>query len=151
MNSIRIITVGSVKEDFYRAKISLFMNEIKKYCRAELIELKDESIPSNAGEAINEEIKRKEGDKILEYISNGDYLIALCIEGIATDTDKLKKLVARAKEQCNGNLVFVIGGSLGLDSRVTKRADYKLSYSRMTFPHQLMRVMLLEQIAKTVK
>lgn len=146
MNEIRIIAVGSVKEDFYRAKISFFLNEIKKYCKSELIELKDESIPANAGDAIMQEIKNKEGERILEHISNGDYVVALCIEGIPTDTTKLKGLIEKAKERYVGAIVFVIGGSLGLCDRVVRRADYKLSFSRMTFPHQLMRVMLLEQV-----
>lgn len=114
----------------------------------ELIELKDESIPKGAGESVVEKIKDMEGEKILEHILPGEYVVALCIDGRATTEDKLHGIMEAAEERAASGITFVIGGSLGLGSEVIKRADYRMSFSRMTFPHQLMRVMLLAQLAK---
>ncbi len=144
--NIKIIVVGSIKEEFYRNKINYYIDKISKKDNIQLIELKDESIPKNAGEAVMQEVIRREGERILSNIDNTDYVIALCIEGRATDGNMLKKVVKRAARTRNGAVTFVIGGSLGLSEQVVKRADYELSFSKMTFPHQLMRVMLLEQI-----
>lgn len=146
--NIRIIAVGSVKEDYYRAKLSFYMSNICKYSNAEIIEINDESIPQNASCTVNEEIKNKEAGRILEHISLKDYVVALCIEGTEADGEGLKKLISEAAEKCEGRITFIIGGSLGLGRDVLNRADYKLSFSKLTFPHRLMRVMLLEQIAR---
>ncbi len=145
---ILLISVGKVKEEFYRNKIKSYISEGNKRNKISLVEIEDESIPKNAGENISQIIKEREGIKILEKIEKNDYVIALCIEGILTDSQKLKKVIEKAKNNQNGRIVFIIGGSLGLHETVTKRADYKLSFSKMTFPHQLMRVMLLEQLSK---
>lgn len=147
---IRLIVVGSVKEEFYRAKINFFIKEINKYKKIKLTEIKDESIPSNAGEALFKKIMDAEGEKILSHISGNDYVAALCIEGKSTDGKGISEMIAMA-DSMDRDVVFVIGGSLGLSSAVTKRADYKLSFSKLTFPHQLVRVMLLEQIKNAIK
>lgn len=144
---MKIIVVGNVKEQFYRNKITEFCKKLNSNGTTEIIELKDESIPGNAGESVKYAIKRKEGEKILAHINNSDYVIALCIEGRLTDTETLRRLVTEAGERSSGDIVFVIGGSLGLSEEVVRRANYRLSFSRMTFPHQLMRVMLLEQLS----
>lgn len=144
---MKIIVVGKIKEAYFRNKITEYVESIQKKNKIDIIELADESIPKNAGESQIQGIKEKEGMRILEYINNNDYVIALCIEGKLTDSEGLKKLCEKVKSQINKDIVFVIGGSLGLDEKVVRRADYKLSFSKMTFPHQLMRVMLLEQIA----
>lgn len=145
--NVKIIVVGKIKEAYYRNKAEEFLKVIRKKCNAELIELNDESIPGNAGESIMNSIKEIEGKRILENIQNTDYVIALCIEGKMLSSDRLKGLVDNAAERGFKDVVFVIGGSLGLSDAVIKRADYKLSFSGMTFPHQLMRVMLLEQLS----
>lgn len=148
MLNIKIIVVGNVKEAYYRNKIEIYKKKIAQFHKIDIIEIKDESIPKNAGEVISQKIKDAEGEKILERILPGEYVIALCIDGQVTTEKKLDKLMKTAEERSVPGIVYVIGGSLGLGSRVIKRADYKLSFSNMTFPHQLMRVMLLEQLAK---
>ena len=144
---IKLVAVGKIKEEYYRKKVEEFLNETRKNAHIDIIELGDESIPKNPSNVVVQGIKKKEGMKILECIDNKDYVIALCIEGKLTDSSKLKEIVKSAFENMDGNVVFVIGGSLGLDDSVVSRANYKLSFSRMTFPHQMMRVMLMEQIA----
>lgn len=147
LNKIRIIAVGKVKEGYYRNKIEEYIRIVKKKNCIELIEIPDESIPKNSGESIYDSIKEKEGRRILGHISSTDYVAALCIEGKLSGSDSFVKLINQAQNRGTDNIVFVIGGSLGLHECVIKRADYRLSFSRMTFPHQLMRVMLLEQLA----
>lgn len=150
---IKLIVVGSIKEKYYRNLAEEYVKEINKKKKIQVIELKDQPIPQNTNDAINEKIKKTEGEKILENITNSDYVVALCIEGIMNmkkGNDVFKMVMEKAENNMATSLVYIIGGSLGLHSKVTDRADYKLSFSPMTFPHQLMRVMLLEQIAKTV-
>lgn len=146
MNRIKLIAVGKIKEEFYRKTIEEFLSGIRKKATIDIIELPDESIPKNPSQVVIDGIKAKEGSKILEYIDNSDYVIVLCIEGNLTDSGKLRTVMEKAACTVNGSIVFVIGGSLGLDEKVIKRGNYKLSFSRMTFPHQMMRVMLMEQI-----
>ena len=148
---IKVLCVGKIKEDFYRAKLEEYRKNINKKVSFDIIELPDESIPSNPNESIMEKIKEKEGDKLIEHIDPRDFVVALCIEGKSTELQGIKKLIERAKDNQNKSIIFVIGGSLGLDDRVVKRANYKLSFSNMTFPHQLMRVMLGEQLQKAVE
>ena len=146
---IKLIVVGKVKEEYYRNKIEYYAKSIRKKHSIDIVEIPDESIPKNPSESVLESIKEKEGEKILGYIQNGDYVVALCIEGKTTGTDYIRELCDKAISK-GGSLVYVIGGSLGLSKRVVSRADYKMSFSKMTFPHQLMRVMLLEQIDANV-
>lgn len=150
MFKLKIIVVGKVKEEFYRNKINKFVNTIRKKCSIEIIELEDESIPKNASGSIMSLVKEKEGKRILENIDNQDYVVALCIDGKITGDKELADIFSDRINMENENIVFIIGGSLGLSDYVVKRANYKLSFSRMTFPHQLMRVMLLEQIDKAL-
>ncbi len=150
MFSIKIIVVGKVKEEYLRKKIDELVGTIRKKCNIELIELDDESIPKNAGESIMSLVKEKEGKRILENINNQDYVIALCIDGKTTGDVELANIFSDRKKNDTAHVDFIIGGSLGLSDDVVKRANYKLSFSKMTFPHQLMRVMLLEQIDKTL-
>ncbi len=142
----KLIVVGKIKEEFYRNKIKEFDEVINKNNSIEIIELIDESIPQNPSDVVMEKIKEKEGSKILENINNADYVIALCIEGKQTSTVELDSLLKQCVDREYKNVVFVIGGSLGLSEKVVRRANYKLSFSKMTFPHQLMRVMLMEQL-----
>lgn len=148
---VKILCVGKIKEDFYRVKLEEYRKNINKRVPFEIIELSDESIPANPNQSIMDKIKEKEGDKLLESINSRDFVVALCIEGKSTELQGMKKLIERARDNQNTSIIFVIGGSLGLDDRVIKRANYKLSFSNMTFPHQLMRVMLGEQIKKAVE
>lgn len=147
MYDLKLIAVGKLKEKYLRNKLEEYKKVIEKRNKITIIELADESIPKNAGETINTSIKKKEGERILEHIDNTDYVIALCIDGKPLSSKEFAKVIDDGTKKSNGKMVLVIGGSLGLDDKVINRADYKLSFSKMTFPHQLMRIMLLEQMA----
>lgn len=146
MQKLKIITVGKIKEEFYRKKVEAYSSELRKHYDVSLLELPDESIPQRASASVMDKIKETEGEKILEQIVPGDYVVALCIDGIRMDNRQFMRLFQRAESQGKKSVTFVIGGSLGLHDKVVKRADCKLSFSAMTFPHQLMRVMLLESL-----
>ncbi|MDD6137468.1 MAG: 23S rRNA (pseudouridine(1915)-N(3))-methyltransferase RlmH [Lachnospiraceae bacterium] len=146
--NIKLIVVGNVKENYYRNQIEHLSKQIKKRNNFGMVELKDESIPKNASVMEELKVKESEGARILEHISNADYVYALCIDGNMMTTDELKVHAMKQSKKGNGNLVFIIGGSLGLADKVVSRANFKLSFSRMTFPHQLMRMMLMEQISR---
>ena len=148
MNKIKILTVGNIKEAYFKNKINELNNTInksKKYT-LEIIEVSDESIPKNPSDAVIENIKDTEGKKLMSKIEAKDYVIALCIDGRPSTSEDMKKLLYKAFDNYCNSVVYVIGGSLGLSDEIIKRADYKLSFSNMTFPHQLMRVMLLEAL-----
>ncbi|MCH1983378.1 23S rRNA (pseudouridine(1915)-N(3))-methyltransferase RlmH [Ruminococcus sp. OA3] len=143
---ITCLTVGKVKEKFYTQAIAEFVKRLGKYVKLEIKEVPDEKTPDKAGEKLEVQIRDTEGLKLLRYIRDTDYVIALAIEGEMPDSVQLAGRIEQLGVCGVSHIVFVIGGSLGLGSEVLRRADYKLSFSRMTFPHQLMRVILLEQI-----
>ena len=143
---ITILCVGKIKEKFYREAIEEYVKRLGRYCRFEIIEAADEQTPDKAGEALQEQIKAKEADRILAKYKEGECLCTLEIAGRKMDSEQFAHFVERAAVEGRGNICFVIGGSLGLHRSVTERADYHISFSDMTFPHQLMRVILLEQI-----
>ncbi len=148
---ITVICVGKIKEKFYTQAIMEYSKRLSRYCKLEIVELADEKTPENAGEQVNLNIKAKEGDRILSAIKDDAYVIALAIEGKMLDSVELSQKIEKLGINGTSNITFVIGGSLGLDKRVLDRADYKLSFSKMTFPHQLMRVVLLEQIYRSYR
>lgn len=143
---ITLITVGKIKEKYFSMAVDEYSKRLSRYCRLEIIELADEKTPDNASDAQNRQIKEKEGDRILGAVNDSSYVIALAIEGKMPDSVELSKKISKLAVDGYSSITFIIGGSLGLDERVLKRADYLLSFSKMTFPHQLMRVVLLEQI-----
>lgn len=144
--NITLITVGKIKEKFYRDAVDEFVKRLGRYCKIKIVEVADENTPNHAPEAIEEQIKNKEGERILKNISDSMYVIALAIEGKELSSVKFAEKLERMGVEGNSDLCFVIGGSLGLSKEVYKRADELLSFSPMTFPHQLMRVILLEQV-----
>ncbi len=143
---ITILTVGKVKEKFYRQAINEFEKRLSRYCKLEIIEVQDEKTPDNASETEEMQIKEKEGQRLLKYIKEDAWVCALAIEGKMLDSVELSQKMEQLGIRGTSHMIFVIGGSLGLAEEVLKRADFKLSFSKMTFPHQLMRVILLEQI-----
>ena len=147
---IKLIVVWNVKEMFYQKKIEEYQRQINKKMPVQLICLKDESIPKQTSDTVIRKIKETEGEKILGQIRNTDYVAALCIDGKKMDNSKIKKSIETAQQRGKTSIVFVIGGSLGLSDAVVRRADEKISFSNMTFPHQLMRVMLMEVLADTI-
>lgn len=148
---ITIIAVGKVKEKFYRDAIAEFEKRLSKYCKLDIIEVADEKTPDNASEAQELIIKSKEGERILSAVKDDMYVIALAIEGKQLSSTELADKINKLGISGKSSIAFVIGGSLGLDVRVLSRADYKLSFSPMTFPHQLMRVILLEQVYRSYR
>ena len=143
---ITVVAVGKLKEIFYEQAVAEYAKRLGRYCRLEILQVADEKTPDGASEAAERQIREKEGKRILAQIKDGAYVIALAIEGQMLTSEGLAEKLGRLGVEGNGHLVFVIGGSLGLSDEVMRRADYALSFSRMTFPHQLMRVVLLEQI-----
>ena len=143
---ISIVCCGKIKEKYLTMAIDEYAKRLSRYCKLEFIELPDEKTPDNASPAEELQIKKKEGEKILKSIKESAYVIALAIEGNQLSSEDLAIKMADLGVKGESHLVFVIGGSLGLDEEVIKRANFLLSFSKMTFPHQLMRVILLEQV-----
>ena len=148
---ITICCVGKIKEKFYSQAIEEYSKRLSKYCKLEIKEAADEKTPDSASDTVNRMIKEKEGDRLLSFIKDDSYVIALAIDGKMLDSVELSEKIDNLILSGKSDIVFVIGGSLGLDKRVLDRADYKLSFSKMTFPHQLMRVILLEQIYRSFR
>lgn len=144
--NVTLVTVGKIKEKYFRDAISEYEKRLSRYCKLEIVEVADEKTPDKASEVVEEQIKEKEADRILKYIKEDAYCIALAIEGKKTDSVGMANHLEQLALTGKSNLVYVIGGSLGLHHKVLQRANEKLSFSDMTFPHQLMRVILLEQI-----
>ena len=148
---ITLVTVGKIKEKFFEDAIKEYSKRLSRYCKLEILQVADEKTPEGASEAVELQIKEKEGQRILSLIRDDAYVIALAIEGKMLDSEELAERIEKLGVSGISQIVFVIGGSLGLSAQVMKRADYALSFSRMTFPHQLMRVILLEQIYRSYR
>lgn len=148
---ITIITVGKIKEKYLRDAIAEYSKRLSKYCKMEIIEVADEKTPENASETMNETIKSREADRILKYLKGDAYVMTLEIQGKQMTSEELAEKIEKLGIQGTSHLIFVIGGSLGLGKKVLERSDYALSFSKMTFPHQLMRVILLEQIYRSYR
>ncbi len=148
---ITVLCAGKIKEDFYRKAIAEYEKRLSRYCKLEIIEVADEKTPDSASAAVEMQIKEKEGERLLKYIREDTYVIALAIEGRMLDSVQMSHFLEKLGLTGKSHVAFVIGGSLGLSEKILKRADEKLSFSRMTFPHQLMRVILLEQIYRSYR
>ena len=148
---ITIVCVGKIKEKFYRDALAEYTKRLSRYCSLTIMEVADEKTKEQASETECAIIKDREGERILKSIRDDGYVIALAIDGKNLDSVELSEKIDELGLSGKSNVYFVIGGSLGLSDAVMKRADYKLSFSRMTFPHQLMRVILLEQIYRSYR
>jgi 23S rRNA (pseudouridine1915-N3)-methyltransferase len=146
MMKIDIICVGKLKEKYLIAAVAEYTKRLSKYCKMEIKEVADEKAPEKLSDKQEIDLKNKEGEGILKYIKEGAYVIALAIEGKMQSSEELAKNIADLGVKGKSHIVFIIGGSLGLSEEVLKRADEKMSFSKMTFPHQLVRVILLEQV-----
>ena len=149
--SAAVICVGRLKEKEYRAMADEYLKRLGRYGKYEEIEIPDLPEPAGGSEALEEQVKTREGEAILAKIRPGDRVIALTIEGRQRSSEELAKHIAEMKSAGVSRTVYVIGGSLGLGKNVLARADEELSMSRMTFPHRLARVMLLEQLYRAEK
>ena len=148
---ITIITVGKIKEKYWKEAIAEYEKRLGKYCRLEILEVADEKTPDHASEIAENRIRDKEGVRISRYLRDDAYVIVLAIQGRMLDSVELSDKINTLGIQGKSHIIFVIGGSLGLSDEILARADYQLSFSRMTFPHQLMRVILLEQIYRSYR
>lgn len=148
---ITILAVGKIKEKFYRQAIEEFEKRLSRYCKLEIVEVADEKTPDHASEAEELLIKEKEGQRLLKHVRDDAWICALAINGKILDSVELSEKIESLGVSGTSHIIFVIGGSLGLAEQVLKRADYLLSFSKMTFPHQLMRVILLEQIYRSYR
>ena len=148
---IKIITVGKIKEKFYRDAIDEYVKRLSKYCAVSIVEVSDEKTSENASDTEIDIVKDKEGERLLKHINEKDFVIALAILGKQMDSVAFSKYIEDLGIQGRSSLAFVIGGSLGLSDNVLKRADFQISFSKMTFPHQLMRVILTEQIYRAMR
>ena len=138
---ITILTVGKIKEKYLRDAIAEYSKRLSRYAKLEIIEVADEKTPDNASETVETNIKNKEAERLLKYIRDDAYLITLEIKGKQLTSEELAQKIDTLGVQGTSHIIFVIGGSLGLGEEVLKRSNYALSFSKMTFPHQLMRVM----------
>ena len=147
---ITVLTVGKIKEKYLRDAIAEYSKRLSRYAKLEIIEVADEKTPDNASETVETNIKNKEAERLLKYIRDDAYLITLEIKGKQLTSEELAQKIDTLGVQGTSHIIFVIGGSLGLGEEVLKRSNYALSFSKMTFPHQLMRVML-EQIYRSYR
>ena len=143
---ITVITVGKIKEKYLRDAIAEYSKRLSRYCKLEIIETPDEKTPDQASETEEEKIRAKEGERLLKHIKDDMYVITLEIGGKMLSSEEFARKMETLGVQGKSSIAFVIGGSIGLGKEVLKRSDYALSFSKMTFPHQLMRAILLEQV-----
>lgn len=149
--NITIISVGKIKEKYLRDAIDEYSKRLKRYCKLDIIEVSDEKTPDNASEREEIQIKEKEGQAILKAIKDNMFVVAMDLKGKMLSSEELSDYISDLGVRGESNITFVIGGSLGLSSEVLNRANYKLCFSKMTFPHQLFRVMLLEQVYRAYR
>lgn len=148
---IKILSVGKIKEKYLTAGIAEYAKRLSRYCKLTFCQVAEEKTPDKASEALNLQIKEIEGERLMKHIREQDYVIALAIDGQMLDSVELSRKIDSLGISGNSSIAFVIGGSLGLSDKILRRADYKLSFSRMTFPHQLMQMILLEQIYRAYR
>lgn len=148
---ISIITVGKIKEKYLKDAIAEYSKRLSKYCKLEIVEVTDEKTPDNASETVETMIRAKEGERILKHVKDDAYVVTLEIQGKQVTSEELAEKIDTLGIQGISHITFIIGGSIGLGKDVLARSDYALSFSKMTFPHQLMRVILLEQIYRSYR
>ncbi len=151
MIHINIICVGKLKEKYLKDALDEYAKRLSKYCKLNIIETQDESLPNKMNDSIASEIKKKEGIKILEYLKSTSYNIVLDLKGKQLTSEEFSDKIQQISVQGFSEINFIIGGTLGLDSQVLGQANELICFSKMTFPHQLIRVFLLEQIFRGFK
>lgn len=149
--NISIITVGKLKEKYLTNGINEYIKRLGPYAKVEMIEVPDEKAPEQLSHAEMLQVKEKEAERILAKVAQDAYVIALAIEGDMWSSEKLAKELDKLATYGQSKVCFIIGGSLGLSEQILKRADIALSFSKMTFPHQLMRLILVEQIYRAFR
>ena len=150
MLTINVICIGKIKETYLKDAINEYSKRLSKYCKLTILELPDEKIPDKLNESLSNEIKEKESNNILNHIKKDSYIICLDLTGKEFSSEEFSKNIENLSLQTS-QITFVIGGSLGLSSNILKKAHQKICFSKMTFPHQLIRVFLLEQLFRGFK
>lgn len=148
---ITVISVGKLKEKYLKDGIAEYCKRLSRFCDIEMIEVSDEQAPENLSELEEKQIKKREGDRIRKKIKDGSVVIALDVEGKELSSEELAAKLNSFFISGKSAITFVIGGSLGLDEEILRKSDFRLSFSKMTFPHQLARLMLVEQIYRAFK
>lgn len=148
---ITLITVGKIKEKYLRDAIAEYSKRLSRYCKLEIIEVADEKTPDHASEVVEDAIRDKEAERIMKQVRDDAYVITLEINGKQLSSEDLSAKINQLGIQGTSHIIFIIGGSIGLGKEVLARSDYALSFSKMTFPHQLMRVILLEQVYRSYR
>lgn len=148
---ITILTVGKIKEKYLKDAIAEYAKRLSRYCKLEIVEVADEKTIENASQVLETQIRDKEAERLMKYIREDAYVITLEIKGKQLTSEELSEKINQLGIQGKSHIIFVIGGSIGLGDEILKRSDYALSFSKMTFPHQLMRVILLEQIYRSYR
>jgi len=148
---ITVITVGKIKEKYLKDAIAEYSKRLSKYCKLEIIEVADEKTPDNASEVVEESIRSKEAERILKYVKDDAFVVTLEINGKQLSSEELADKIDKLGVQGTSHIIFIIGGSIGLGQEVLQKSDFALSFSKMTFPHQLMRVVLLEQVYRSYR
>ena len=146
MLNVTILAVGKIKEKFLSDAIDEYSKRLGRYCRLEIIRVKDDPTPDNPTDKERDIVLKREGERLIEKIPKGAYVIPLCIEGKQKSSEEFAKIMSDIPSGGKSEVAFIIGGSMGLWDRIKDMADIKLSFSKMTFPHQLMCVILLEQL-----
>jgi len=149
--NVSIICIGKLKEAYWTDAVKEYSKRLSKYCTLSINELKEERLPDHASEAQEIAVKQAEGKNLLKQIKPNAFVIALEIQGKNLSSEDFAKKIEQLAVEGKSEIVFIIGGSLGLSEEILKRADYGLSFSKMTFPHQMMRVILLEQVYRCFK
>ncbi len=148
---ITCVAVGKIKESYLKEAMAEYGKRLSRYCKLEIIELPDEKTPEGASQSEEQQIKEREGERILKALREEAYVIALDIQGSRPDSVEFSRKLENLAIQGKSHIAFVIGGSLGLSPAVLRRAQERVSFSAMTFPHQLMRVILLEQVYRAYR
>lgn len=148
---ITVLCVGKIKEDFYRNAVLEYEKRLSRYCKFQIVEVADEKTPEHASLAIEQQIRQKEGERLLGKLKEGTYAIALAITGKMQDSIQMSDSIRQLGLMGRSDITFLIGGSLGLSKEALRRADETWSFSKLTFPHQLMRVILAEQIYRSYR
>lgn len=148
---ITLLTVGKIKEKYLKDAIAEYSKRLGKYCKLEIVEVADEKTPDHASEVVEQQIRKKEAERILKYVKDDAFVITLEIGGKMLSSEELAGQIEKLGIQGVSHVTFIIGGSIGLGDAVLARSDFALSFSKLTFPHQLMRVIVLEQIYRSYR
>ena len=151
MLNINIVCVGKIKENYLKDAISEYSKRLSRFCNLNIIELQDEKLPEKLNDSVINEVKNKECNKILQAIKKDSYIICLDLKGKEFSSEEFSKKIENIALNFNSSITFIIGGTLGLNEEILSLASKKISFSKMTFPHQLIRVFLLEQLFRAFK